>query len=1060
MSTEEILQGFGSIQFLAGPLKDQVFPLNKEVVTIGSDASNDVVIKDDAGVSRFHARLMWSERGWSIERHAQAGGVTVNALAVEQAMIGEQATVRLGENTSFRVVASTAPIRLAPAPIPPAIQPDDTGEVNLANTAGWEEVESTLIAHVDDKTLPLKSGVPPSLAHLAGLSAHPDTTQITPPATLGIPSLEIRSNASGEKSIHTLDKPVIDIGRSSTNDIVVRSQNVSGQHLQIIRQGNSFVLVHPHPERKQTLNGLLYQGRKIRGDEHFRKVLAHGDVFRIGNENGTFVTLTYDDGSGVHKDPLPPMRPIRLQDAEVTIGRLPDNTVELSHPQVSAHHARLVREGGTYRILDLHSTNHVYVNAQIVTNALLKMGDEIRIGPYRLVFEGTRLAEYDESSYIRIDALNLKKYGNNHATLLNNISLTIAPRKFVAIVGGSGAGKSMLIDALSGLRPAHEGKVLYNGQDYYRNIAAFNTQLGYVPQDDIVHRDLTVERALYYAARMRLPGDFTKEQIWQRIAEVLEDVEMTGKQKLLIRKLSGGQRKRVSMALELLANPSLFFLDEPTSGLDPGLDRKMMFLLRKLADKGHTIILVTHATNNISTCDYVCFLAQGGRLAYFGPPEEARVYFGKDDFAEIYSSLEGRDESGSYEDSAVPEEAEVRFRNSQDYQTYLAQPLKEAQGNLGGRDKSRPYEGEGKDGGAQFIAPDMKHLKRSNPWKQFLLLTMRQLELLKNNVSNASILLLQAPLVAFLLILLVRFEIGGGIFDANHLVQCRTQILTSSGPLALPGVSNVTDLVDCQGVVNFLNTDANGMQYAQSRGGTSQALQDFITPAQSGDAQRVIFLVAFFAVIFGIINGTREIVKEIGIYRRERAVALRILPYLFSKMMVLGVLALVQGASMLLIVHILEPFSQSVFLPVLLEMYITLALAGVAGVMMGLLISALAPNDDTANSLLPIIIIPQVIFAGSIIPLKDWFTQGVAALFPTRWALTAMGSSLGLHSDKIDGGKLFGNDPTYHGTLFSIYSQADATQRVVISWAALGVTILVLTLIIGIFLKLKDNRNT
>ena len=1060
MSTEEILQGFGSIQFLAGPLKDQVFPLNKEVVTIGSDASNDVVIKDDAGVSRFHARLMWSERGWSIERHAQAGGVTVNALAVEQAMIGEQATVRLGENTSFRVVASTAPIRLAPAPIPPAIQPDDTGEVNLANTAGWEEVESTLIAHVDDKTLPLKSGVPPSLAHLAGLSAHPDTTQITPPATLGIPSLEIRSNASGEKSIHTLDKPVIDIGRSSTNDIVVRSQNVSGQHLQIIRQGNSFVLVHPHPERKQTLNGLLYQGRKIRGDEHFRKVLAHGDVFRIGNENGTFVTLTYDDGSGVHKDPLPPMRPIRLQDAEVTIGRLPDNTVELSHPQVSAHHARLVREGGTYRILDLHSTNHVYVNAQIVTNALLKMGDEIRIGPYRLVFEGTRLAEYDESSYIRIDALNLKKYGNNHVTLLNNISLSIAPRKFVAIVGGSGAGKSMLIDALSGLRPAHEGKVLYNGQDYYRNIAAFNTQLGYVPQDDIVHRDLTVERALYYAARMRLPGDFTKEQIWQRIAEVLEDVEMTGKQKLLIRKLSGGQRKRVSMALELLANPSLFFLDEPTSGLDPGLDRKMMFLLRKLADKGHTIILVTHATNNISTCDYVCFLAQGGRLAYFGPPEEARVYFGKDDFAEIYSSLEGRDESGSYEDSAVPEEAEVRFRNSQDYQTYLAQPLKEAQGNLGGRDKSRPYEGEGKDGGAQFIAPDMKHLKRSNPWKQFLLLTMRQLELLKNNVSNASILLLQAPLVAFLLILLVRFEIGGGIFDANHLVQCRTQILTSSGPLALPGVSNVTDLVDCQGVVNFLNTDANGMQYAQSRGGTSQALQDFITPAQSGDAQRVIFLVAFFAVIFGIINGTREIVKEIGIYRRERAVALRILPYLFSKMMVLGVLALVQGASMLLIVHILEPFSQSVFLPVLLEMYITLALAGVAGVMMGLLISALAPNDDTANSLLPIIIIPQVIFAGSIIPLKDWFTQGVAALFPTRWALTAMGSSLGLHSDKIDGGKLFGNDPTYHGTLFSIYSQADATQRVVISWAALGVTILVLTLIIGIFLKLKDNRNT
>src|SRR5207302_1103713 len=233
----------------------------------------------------------------------------------------------------------------------------------------------------------------------------------------------------------------------------------------------------------------------------------------------------------------------------------------------------------------------------------------------------------------------LKKIGNNNVTLLSNLSFTVPPRKFVALVGGSGAGKSTLMDALNGLRPAQEGKVLYNGQDYYRNLAAFGTQLGYVPQDDIVHRDLTVERALYYAAKMRLPGDFTDAQIKQRINEVLEDVEMTGRRKLLISKLSGGQRKRVSIALELLANPSLFFLDEPTSGLDPGLDRKMMFLLRKLADKGHTIVLVTHATNNINACEYVCFLARGGRLAYYGPPNEAKQFFNKTDFAEIHSSL-------------------------------------------------------------------------------------------------------------------------------------------------------------------------------------------------------------------------------------------------------------------------------------------------------------------------------------------------------------------------------------------------------------------------------------
>src|SRR5947199_7993575 len=141
---------------------------------------------------------------------------------------------------------------------------------------------------------------------------------------------------------------------------------------------------------------------------------------------------------------------------------------------------------------------------------------------------------------------------------------------------------------------------------------------------------------------------------------------MTGRRKLLVSKLSGGQRKRVSIALELLANPSVFFLDEPTSGLDPGLDRKMMFLLRKLGDKGHTIVLVTHATNNINACDYVCFLCQGGRLAFFGPPDDAKTYFDKTDFAEIYSALEPTDQNPN-----IPTEAEAKFKKSSHYRQYV-----------------------------------------------------------------------------------------------------------------------------------------------------------------------------------------------------------------------------------------------------------------------------------------------------------------------------------------------------------------------------------------------------
>src|SRR5579883_324322 len=187
-----------------------------------------------------------------------------------------------------------------------------------------------------EETQPLAPQIPsaPTIpVSLAALDAKPDSTQIAALSSIGIPSLEISSNTSSERHTYPLAKPVINIGRNGTNDIAIADQMVSGLHLQIIRQGNSFVLLHPHPERKGTTNGLLYQGRKIRGDEQFRKVLAHGDVFRIGSAGGSFVTLRYDDGSKQH-DELPPMRPIRLQDNEVTIGRLPENMVVLPHPQV------------------------------------------------------------------------------------------------------------------------------------------------------------------------------------------------------------------------------------------------------------------------------------------------------------------------------------------------------------------------------------------------------------------------------------------------------------------------------------------------------------------------------------------------------------------------------------------------------------------------------------------------------------------------------------------------------------------------------------------------------
>ncbi len=1060
----------GSIKFLTGPLAGRTFQINKAITTIGREANNDIIVKGDQKVSRNHARIVWNNGAWSIEKLSQQNVVTVNAQQVQYTSIADGNTIGLGEDTTFLFIiradnlyqATPPPMPVYPpqqqpystpqkpfGAVPPPISPQQAFPTQPSQPAYQPSMPPY-------QTQPGQQPVQPQYPgyHTTGLVGRPDETQIASPMAMGIPSLEISSNIHGARQSYPLTKDAISIGRDATNDISVRDGGiVSNQHIQIIRQGNQFVLIHPHPDKQRTLNGLLYQGRKIRGDEAFRKTLAPGDIFRIGDENGTLITLTFNDGTGTQQQALAPVHPIKLGDAELTIGRVPGNTLVLSHPQVSSRHAKLVREGGTYRILDLNSTNHVYVNSELTTSHLLKLGDEIRIGPYKLVYEANQLTQYDESNFIRIDALNLKKSGNNNVTLLNDLSFTIPPRKFVALVGGSGAGKSTLMDALNGLRPAQQGKVLYNGQDYYRNLGAFSSQLGYVPQDDIVHRDLTVERALYYAAKLRLPSDFTEDQIKQRINEVLEDVEMTARRKLLVKKLSGGQRKRVSIALELLANPSLFFLDEPTSGLDPGLDRKMMFLLRRLADKGHTIVLVTHATNNINTCDYVCFLCQGGRLAFFGPPEEAKAYFGKTDFAEIYSSLEPTEENPN-----VPEEASSRFKVSQQYKEYVIAPMRTNPSEVGGTNGLPKVQ-------------EARRAKNGNPLKQFILLSQRNLELLINDRGNLIILLLQAPLIALLLMLLIYFEVGTGIFDAVNVVQCAPRISTtritlppqSGGIIGLNTGKN--DAIDCNRIIVFLRSDTTGQSYVNSFSGATladkqkTALQDFIVKGgNSVNAQTALFIIAIAAVLFGCINGTREIVKETSIYRRERTVNLGIFPYVASKLLILGILALVQSAAILIVVQLFEPLHQGIILPVIFETYITLALTALAGLMVGLAASAFAANEDSANSLLPFLLIPQIVFAGVEFPFKDYFLQSVAAIFPTRWAMTALGTSIGIHSDKIGGDKLFGSDTTFHGQLFSTFTHADSANRMLLSWGALVVLIIILVVIICIGLKRKDIR--
>ena len=260
-------------------------------------------------------------------------------------------------------------------------------------------------------------------------------------------------------------------------------------------------------------------------------------------------------------------------------------------------------------------------------------------------------------------------------------------------------------------------------------------------------------------------------------------------------------------------------------------------------------------------------------------------------------------------------------------------------------------------------------------------------------------------------------------------------------------------------MVDALQHDPQGEAYARAHGGINNALQDFIAPSSGKDAQTVLFIMSFTAVLFGCVNSVREIIKERLVYERERTVYLGIAPYIFSKIVVLGVLCLIQDAVMLLMINAVAPFKEGgIVLPLLLEVYITLVLTSLAGLLLGLAVSAIVPTTDRATSFVPILLIPQVIFSGTVFPFKGWVTQILAMFFPARWSMGALGSIVGLHSEKLGGDKLIGDQSSYCGILFSTCTQSQATIHLLTLWAALGTMILLLGTVTAACLKLKDRH--
>lgn len=421
---------------------------------------------------------------------------------------------------------------------------------------------------------------------------------------------------------------VIRIGRSQDNDVVLGYPFISGHHARLTVIGSRAVL-----EDLGSRNGTAVNTPTQRITT---TNLSPSDTVYFGTLPVPASRLM---GEGLVQGDAP-VRELSLDRSALVLGRNPDCDIVLTSPSVSRRHARLVRRAGIVRVEDLGSANGTFVNgSRIGAPTALNAGDFLSVGGHllRLAAAGTLLeTSWRGNVTVEVRGVSVACGGRR---LIEDVSFTAFPSELVGVMGPSGAGKTTLLHALNGYARPLAGSVLYNGMDLYSSYDLFRMQLGYVPQDDIMHRELTVRQALYYSARLRLPADTSDTELHTRIDTVLADLGLAGLDGARIgtperKGISGGERKRVNIAMELLTDPSVLFLDEPTSGLSSEDALMVVQLLRRLADEGKTVVLTIHQPGReaFALLDEVTVVAKDqvaspGRLVYFGPAYPDAVEF-------------------------------------------------------------------------------------------------------------------------------------------------------------------------------------------------------------------------------------------------------------------------------------------------------------------------------------------------------------------------------------------------------------------------------------------------
>ncbi|MHB8513215.1 MAG: FHA domain-containing protein [Actinomycetota bacterium] len=710
----------------------------------------------------------------------------------------------------------------------------------------------------------------------------------------------------------------ITIGRDETCDVTLDDPTVSRVHASVELIDDVWIF------KDSSSNGSYQNGTRI-------SILRITEpVTIIAGTQGSLLAFepTIKTASEPVSDELGRMTIVHeARSGPLTIGRDETCSIVLPDLRASRKHATLRQtSSGSFELQDEGSHNGTFVNGSRIDRATLTDGDVVTIGAHIFRFAAGKLIEFEDKGGAWLQASGLVVTTDDGKKILDGIGFSLEPGTLLAVVGPSGAGKSTLLNALTGFRPANEGRVSYGGRDVYESFEEIRTRTGFVPQEDILHPQLTVSRALGYAAELRFPPDVTPESRAERVKDVMQELGVTERANISVEKLSGGQRKRTSIGLELLTEPSLLYLDEPTSGLDPGNEAHVMDLLRELADGGRIVVVVTHSVQSLDICDRVLYMAPGGHTAYFGPPKEALDYFkgfGLHSHPEIFRALDEhreRDWAGL-------------FKSNQRYDTYVLKTL-----TLSAVRKA--YRGE------QPLPP-----KSPVPWrKQFGVLTRRAIAVLRADRKNLLLLGIQAPAFGVLFTLLVP-----------------TEALSTRFGL--------------QGAI-------------------------------------LLWLIVVGCIWLGMSNAIREIGREAAIYRRERSVGLSTTAYLGSKILVFGVITIIQANILALIALAKQPVppidqvgifaalkmpppnTGSVLPSSLLELLLAFTLAALASMALGFLVSALMKTVDRAMSMFPLLLIAQIVVSMPLLPQKG-VLNAVSEVLPAKWGNDAVSSTVSMNELRL-----------------------------------------------------------